>query len=269
MSSDADVIVAQGMIDAARMAVLAGTMLTESQKAMLNGEIALAELALGTKRTEISNYKTHQSQLTAANGAVDAAMDAVAGLNVDSSDTAVEAAEDLVAVARKVVSDGTMLTADQKATLNAGITAAETSLGTVKREIALRKERDALQQIVHLQGEATGATDDAGNAQEAAEQAVKDASKYAGLIGTRAVHGESMTAQENAQKVLDAKDTVDQAVTDAEAAKTAAETAKTEAEGIPEGTEGRSALIARRSMRRSRKQKMRSKQPRIARKMLT
>ena len=95
-----------------------------------------------------------------------------------------------------------------------------------------------------LHGEASDAGLAADAAVKAAEQGVEDADKYSKLIKVRMVHGESMTAQQNAQTVLNAKAAVDQAVTDANAAKEAAETAKTEAEGLPEDTAGRSALIA-------------------------
>ena len=85
---------------------------------------------------------------------------------------------------------------------------------------------------------------DAENAEEAAAQAVKDAAKYSTMYSTAAVHGDSMTAQANAQKVLDAKAAADQAVTDAEAAKMAAEDALTEAEDIPADDPQRAAVMA-------------------------
>ena len=81
-------------------------------------------------------------------------------------------------------------------------------------------------------------------AEMAAEQAVKDAMKYFTMFTTVAVHGDSMAAQTNAQKVLDAQAAADKAVMDAEAAKTAAEAAKTEAGGIPAGDANRAAVIA-------------------------
>ena len=73
----------------------------------------------------------------------------------------------------------------------------------------------------------------ADTASEAAAQAVKDADKYSVMYSTAAVHGDSMTAAANAQKVLDAKAAADAAVTAAETAKTTAETAKTDAGDIP------------------------------------
>ena len=78
----------------------------------------------------------------------------------------------------------------------------------------------------------------------AAAQAVKDAVKYSAMFTTVVVHGDSMTAQANAQNVLDAQADVDQAVMDAEAAKTAAETAMTEAGDIPADDPNRAAVIA-------------------------
>ena len=244
MSTDADVTAAKNAIAAAEAAVTAGTSLTAGQVASLNGEIALVKLSLQAAETQIANHRTYQHQLTTATNAVDAAETAIANLTVDSTDAEVEAAETLVATAKQAIADGSMLTTDEKATLNGDLTLAEASLGTTKAQIALRKARDDAQQIVRLHGAASTASQDADDAVKAAEQAVEDADEYAGKISVRMVHGESMTAQENAQKVLDAKAAVDQAVTDAKAAKTAAETAKTEAEGLPEDTAGRAALIA-------------------------
>ena len=85
---------------------------------------------------------------------------------------------------------------------------------------------------------------DADAATMAAAQAVKDAVKYGAMYTTAAVHGDSMTATANAQKVLDAKAAADEAVMDAEAAKMAAETAKTEAGGIPAADPNRAAVMA-------------------------
>ena len=81
-------------------------------------------------------------------------------------------------------------------------------------------------------------------ATEAAAQAVKDAMKYGAMYSTVAVHGDSDTAVENAQKVFDAKANADMAVTDAEAAKMAAETAKTAAGDLAADDPNRAAVMA-------------------------
>ena len=76
--------------------------------------------------------------------------------------------------------------------------------------------------VADLFAAAHNARGDADAAAEAAAQAVKDAVMYSTMYTAAAVHGDSMTAAENAQKVLDAKAAADTAVTDAMAAKMAA-----------------------------------------------
>ncbi len=78
----------------------------------------------------------------------------------------------------------------------------------------------------------------------AADQASKDAIKYAGMLTTRAVDGESAMAAANAQKVLNAEMAADTAVMDADTALKAAMAAKTAAEGLAEDDAGRAGAIA-------------------------
>ena len=85
-----------------------------------------------------------------------------------------------------------------------------------------------------------GTVDDA---EDEAAQAEKDATKYSGMLDAIDVNGDSMTAQMNAQTVLDAKDDADQAVEDAKQALADAETAKTEAEALPADNEHRQSVI--------------------------
>ncbi len=244
MSSDADVTAAANLIMAADTAIMAGTMLTESEKATLNGMIALVKVNLGGKRTEIANYRLHQTQLTAANMAVDAAKMAVAALSAESTDEDVAAADTLVTAAKKAVSDGTMLTPDEVATLNGTIATAETNLGIVKTQVALRNQRDAARKVAMLHGVASQATVDATDAGKAAEKAVMDAKKYAGMLDVLDVGGDSGMATKNAQMVLDARTAANNAVQDATNAKRRAQAAKTEATALPDGTVGKAALIA-------------------------
>ncbi len=243
-STDAEVTAAEGLITAAENAVTEGTMLTASQVADLNGKIAIAKVNLATTETNIVNYRTHQMQLTTAMGAVDDAETAVAALDVDSTDAEVEAAKGLITAAKNAVTEGTMLTPDQRATLNADISSAETSLQTVELQIALRKARDDAERVVRLHGEASGATSDAIAAGNAAKKALEDAEKYDGMIGVIVVNGDSGVAEANAQKVLDAQSAAVQAVLDATAAKTRAQTAKTEATALDDTVPGKVALIA-------------------------
>ena len=243
MSSDADVAAAQAKIDAADQAVTDGTMLTDAEKAALNGRIAIAKVNLGNTRIAINDYRTEQGQRTAAMNAVSAAETAVAALDADSTDEEVADAEQKIADAKQAVTDGTMLTDDEKEELNGKIETAEEDLSDTKEQIALRKRSDAAVEVARLHGEASGATTDAANAAEAAEKAVEDAKKYSGMLGVLDVGGDSTKAQQNAQKVLDAKDAATMAARDATAAKTRAQTAKTAATALSEDTTGRQAVI--------------------------
>ncbi|MDE0097326.1 MAG: hypothetical protein OXS40_13325, partial [Gammaproteobacteria bacterium] len=97
--------------------------------------------------------------------------------------------------------------------------------------------------IIMLHEEASGATADAEAAGMTAAQAVKDATKYSGMIDVDDVMGDSTKAMMNAQMVLDARAAVTQAVMDAEAAKMRAMDAKTEAEALADGTSGKPEVI--------------------------
>ena len=243
-STDAEVTAAEKAITDAEAAVAAGANLTDSEKTELNLAIATAKLNLTNAKTDIASTRLHQGQLTAANNAVDAAKMAVDGLDSDSTDAEVEAAEDAIAAAKKAVMDGTELTDSEKTALNGSIQIAETSLGTVKLQIALRKERDTQQELNRLYGEASGATEDAKAAGKAADQALKNAEDYDGKIGVLAVEGDSAMAQANAQKVLDARDSATTAAQNAVAAKKRATDAKTDATKLAETLTGKTAVIA-------------------------
>ena len=78
----------------------------------------------------------------------------------------------------------------------------------------------------------------------AAEQASKDAIKYAGMLTTRAVDGDSAMAAANAQMVLDAEMAANQAVMDADSALQDAMAAKTAAEALAEDDAERAGAIA-------------------------
>ena len=78
----------------------------------------------------------------------------------------------------------------------------------------------------------------------AAEQAKKDAAKYAGMLTTRAVDGDSAMAAANAQKVLDAEMAANAAVMAADEALQDAMAAKTAAEALAEDDAERAGAIA-------------------------
>ena len=76
----------------------------------------------------------------------------------------------------------------------------------------------------------------ASDAQEAAEDALTDATMKAGMLGAIDVEGESATAVANAQAVLDAVGMVAMAATNADSALTALKQAMMDADELPEGT---------------------------------
>ena len=76
----------------------------------------------------------------------------------------------------------------------------------------------------------------ASDAQKAAEAALEDAGMKSGMLDAVSVKGESATAEDNAQAVLDAVGKVDMAVMDAENALMALNQAKMDAEALPDDT---------------------------------
>ena len=235
MSSNEDADAAQGLIDDAETALMAGTTLTDAEVTALKGQIAIAKVNLGTARLAMSGYRTHQLQYNTAMNAVNAAKTAVMGLTADSTDEEVTEAENAITAAKNAITDGTTLTEGEVAMLSGQIGTAETDLGTVKGQIALRKERDAAQVLARLHGEASGATADATAAGKMADKALEDAEKYSGMLGVLDVGGSSVMARNNAQMVLGARTNARTAAQNAATAKTRAQTAKTEATGLPNG----------------------------------
>ncbi len=99
-------------------------------------------------------------------------------------------------------------------------------------------------QLLMYHQAAVEATTKAAGAGMTAAQAVKDATKYSGMLDVSKTVGDSTVAMMNAQMVLDAKDAVSKALMDAEAAKMQAMDAKTAAGAIPDGTAGKARAIA-------------------------
>ena len=99
-------------------------------------------------------------------------------------------------------------------------------------------------QLLMYHQAAVEATAKADEANMAAVQAGKDATKYKDMLDTTSAGGDTSVAMMNAQMVLDAKDTVGKALMDAEAAKMQAMNAKMAAEAIPDGTAGKARAIA-------------------------
>ena len=95
-----------------------------------------------------------------------------------------------------------------------------------------------------IKADAADAITDAIAAYMAADQASKDAIKYAGMLTTRAVDGESAMAAANAQKVLNAEMAANEAVEDADDALQDAMAAKTAAEALADDDPDRASAIA-------------------------
>ena len=138
-SSEADVAAAQVALDAAKAALAAVTVLPASEVFALQDRIDAAGRRLEAVKATIGNNRTHQAQLSAATGAVEAAERAVNALSVGSTDAAVAAADRAIAAAKAAVAAGTLLTPSEADELNGVIALAETSLGTVKTAIARNK----------------------------------------------------------------------------------------------------------------------------------
>ena len=143
MSTDADAAAAQRALDAAKAALAAVKLLPASEVFAFQDRIAAAGRRLETVKAAISDHKTHQSQLGAANGAVSAAEKAVNALTAASTDAEVSAAERAIAAAKAAIAAGTLLTAADVDKLNGTIALVETSLTNIKAAIDNRKTHGA------------------------------------------------------------------------------------------------------------------------------
>ena len=145
-SDDAAVAAAEAAIAAAKTAVMDGAMLTDAEKAGLNGKISTAEMSLGTVKTQIADRKARDAeedkQRMAVNDAVSAAQTAVAGLSADSTDADVTAAETAIAAAQLALNGATALPASEVLAAQASINTATANLATAKMNVADRKTRE-------------------------------------------------------------------------------------------------------------------------------
>ena len=144
-STGTEVAAAEQAIADAKAAVAAGTLLTPGETEVLNGAIALAETSLGAAKTAIAERKTHNGQLGAVQTAVAAAEAAVDALDMTSTDEAIAKAQALIEAAAKAVSDGTLLTDEEKGAASATITASRTSLESVTVEARIHAANGAIE----------------------------------------------------------------------------------------------------------------------------
>ena len=144
-STDAAVAAAEQAIAAAEAAVAAGTLLTPGEAEVLNDVIALLETSLAAIKTAIADRETHEAQSSAVDAAVAAAQTAVDALDRTSTDAAIDAAQALIEAAAAAVSDGTLLTEDEKSAAAAKITAFMTSLERVTVEARIHAAASAIE----------------------------------------------------------------------------------------------------------------------------
>ena len=144
-SGDAEVAAAEQAVAAAKAAVAAGTLLTPAEAEALNGAIALAETSLGAVKAAIMGDRTHAAQLGAVEAAVAAAQTAVDALDRTSTDAAIDAAQGLIDAAAQAVSDGTLLTEDERRAANTQITGFMTSLEGVTVEARIHAANTAIE----------------------------------------------------------------------------------------------------------------------------
>ena len=143
-STDAAVAAAEQAIAAAKAAVAAGTRLTADEAEALTGAIALAETSLASVKTAIADDRTHAAQLGAVEAAVAAAQAAVDALDRTSTDAAIDAAQALIDAAEAAVSDGTLLTDEERSGANTQITGFMTSLEGVTVEARIHAANSAI-----------------------------------------------------------------------------------------------------------------------------
>ena len=237
MSTDAEVAAAQAALDAAQAALTAATGLAQGERTAFGAQIMTAGTDLGAVRTAISERRTAAEQRAAVTTAITAAQAAIGGLSDMSTDAEVAAAQAAIDAAQASLAAATKLPSSEVTALNGQITAAETTLAAVKMQIVLRT-------VATLYGEANGATADAAAARETANQAVEDATEYAGMLTVLAVGGESDLAEANAGRCWPAQVAATQAVAAAETARTRAVNARAGAEALPADNADRAALIA-------------------------
>ena len=220
-SSQADVDAANLLVAAAQDALDAAGMLSEEQMATKTGLIA--GLTMDVTANDVLRDRH------AVSTAVAAARTAVEGLSSTPTEAEVKAANDAVAAAQTALTDASNLP-DEEAS------AYQLALGSLGAQIMTASstgtELAAAQLISDLYLAIQNARNAADQAVEDAAAAAKQAADYEVKRTSQAVNGESMTAEENAQKVLDGGTEASAAVMAAEAAKTALEALDTE--GIAE-----------------------------------
>ena len=213
----------------------------DAQEAMKRAEMQMTAIMEAIKAAEmavaaIDTANPTEAQVNDAASAVEAADMAVEAA-VDVDDTSSYAAtvmtlDNFVKVAQTAVTTGVSLAEAEKAK------AAEEAARAA--EEAARK---AAEQANTLFRQANDAETAAMKAGEMATKALATAKSMAGMLDVISVAGNSMTAMDYAQAILDAKDDVDKAHADAEKAKMDAEAAQTAANALPADTPELASLI--------------------------
>ena len=238
-STDEDVQAAEDAIQAAKDAVTAATALSEADREAMSQDISTIETTLAGTKSDIDDHRqmvADEEQRQGVRDAIDAAMAAVDGLSVMSTDEEVDAAKDLIAAAEAALSGATsVLTAEQALALQGRISTIEGTLDSTETAIAAYRKKadddaedqrklDVASARMKAMQSYMSADADAGKAETAADAAEETAPGSAGAMAARAAATAARTAADNAKAAHDAiTDDMTKAEADAQAEEAATE----------------------------------------------
>ncbi len=283
MSSDADVTAAEALVAEARTALNGANLLSANQVNALDNSLDDIDGDLVTAKASIADHRqmvadNMMNQRNAADTAIQAAMDAVAGLSGMSTDEEVMAAKADIQTAKDAVAAATALSMAERDALTARIGMIETTLASTEMDIADHRDEEQRTGVSTAIDEAMAAvgglsemsTDEEVNAAKAlitaaenaltsatslltAEQALALNARIATIKTTLAsteiaiaAHREQVDNDNETQRMADvsaARMAAMQSYMDADADATKAEEAATAAEGTAPGSAG--AMAAR------------------------
>ena len=228
-SSDEDVATANAAVMAAETALEGATALSPESMSSLGGQITALEMTVSTNDDARTAYMVMQAR-SSVNMTVASAQTAVGGLSSSSTAQEIAEAQALVDAAETAIAGVMNLPADEVSALRLVVGSLDARIMSVTAD---GMELVAAQRVSSLYQAVQGARNAADTAADNADAAAMSATDNVAKLTTRAVSGESETARENSQAVLDAGTDASAAVTAAKAAKTALEALDTE--GIDAG----------------------------------
>jgi len=204
---------------------------------------------------DLTAHNTRQTQRRLVDAAHEVAVEAIDKLDRATSSSAnVEAARELVKTAKAAITTAAShLPPEEVNLLNSRINLVENQLDGIGTDVAAREntEEEDRDRLNNNRRTATqllnGLAEDRellNGYEKASDAALKDAEKYSGSLGAthKDVDGDSEAARANAQKVLDAKDTIEEQLRLAGVIRTNARTDKTTIAGLDDDTEQKEAL---------------------------